>query len=249
MKNVINKVKTTNDYNLFKRIQGNRPVSRVHVNKLKKSMIENFIPMPIVVNNKNEIIDGQHRFTAAKELGMNVPYIIIDDLGKDEVHRLNLTSKNWVAGDFLNDYCESRKQDYLIYRDFLEEYEFDHNVTNAMLSGKNRMSGTANADFRAGKFKVKALHQARKRADMLTEIGKYYPCISAKDRGYKRRRFIYAMLDIFDNPKYNHKEFLKKLKRLSAKLDGCSTTEEYTRVVEKIYNSNRPVSEKVRFYL
>lgn len=250
MKKVINKVKITNDYDLFKRIKGNRPVNRVHVNRLKKSMMENFIPMPIVVNEKNEIIDGQHRFTAAKELGINVPYITIDDLGKDEVHRLNLTSKNWEANDFLSDYCESRKQDYLVYRDFLDKYGFDHNVTNAMLSGKNKMSGSKdNAAFRAGKFKVKSLNQAKKKADMLTEIGKFYPCVSAKERGYKKRRFIYAMLDIFDNPKYNHKEFLKKLKRLSAKLDGCSTTEEYTRAVEKIYNSNRPAGQKVRFYL
>lgn len=247
---VVNKVKITNNYDQFNRIKGNRPVSRIHVNKLKRSMRENFIPMPIVVNDKNEIIDGQHRFVAAKELGLDVPYITIDNIGKDEVHRLNLASKNWVAPDFMNDYCENGNPNYVIYKEFLDKYGFDHNVTNAMLSGKNRMSGGSDCEaFRQGKFVVKDLERAIRNAERLTEIGKYYPCRSAKERGYKRRYFIYAMLDVFDHPRYNHGEFIKKLRRQSSRLDGISTIEGYLRAIEKIYNNNRPTSEKLRFYL
>lgn len=246
----INQVKTTNDYDMFKRCKGNRKINRLHVRRLKDSMMKEFIEMPIIINEKNEIIDGQHRFTAAKELGMNIPFIKVKNLGKEQIHRLNTNSKNWNGKDYLHDYCEMGMKDYIIYRDFLDKYGFDWNVTNAMLSDKNRMSGSKdNVAFIDGLFKVKNLKKAVDRAKKLLDIGQYYKCVSAKERGFRRRNFIYAMLDIFDNPNYNHKQFLKKLKYQSSKLDGCSTIEEYLRAVEKIYNNNRPSNSKVRLYI
>ena len=245
----VNQVKTTNDYNMFKRCKGNRQINKLHVKRLKESMSEEFIPMPIIVNEKNEIIDGQHRFTAAKELGLDIPFIKVNKLGKNQIHRLNTNSKNWNGKDYLYDYCEMGMSDYIVYRDFIEKYGFDWNVTNALLSGKNRMSGKDNVLFIDGLFKVKNLSKAEKRARMLMDFAPFYPCVSVKERGFRRRNFIYAMLDVFDNPDYNHEEFLKKLNRQSAKLYGNSTIEEYLRAVEKIYNSNRPVGQKVRFYL
>jgi len=116
----VNQVKTTNDYNMFKRCKGNRQINKLHVKRLKESMSEEFIPMPIIVNEKNEIIDGQHRFTAAKELGLDIPFIKVNKLGKNQIHRLNTNSKNWNGKDYLYDYCEMGMSDYIVYRDFID---------------------------------------------------------------------------------------------------------------------------------
>ena len=66
--------------------------------------------------------------------------------------------------------------------------------------------------------------------------------------GYKRRSFGYAMLDLFDNPEYNHQEFIKKLSYQTTKLVDVPRAEDYLQIIEKIYNYNRPKKEKVRFY-
>lgn len=65
-----NEIKRTNNYDMFKRLEGNRFVDPKKVNKLKKSINEvGYISNPIIVNEKMEVIDGQHRLEALKELG------------------------------------------------------------------------------------------------------------------------------------------------------------------------------------
>ena len=65
---VINHVHTTTDYFLFKPINGNRNINRLHLSRLKKSIEENYLFTVIIVNENYEIIDGQHRFECIKEL-------------------------------------------------------------------------------------------------------------------------------------------------------------------------------------
>ena len=64
----INQVMMTNDYNMFKNIEGNRNINKIHLKRLKQSIQEKHIMVPIIVNGKYEIIDGQHRFQSAKDL-------------------------------------------------------------------------------------------------------------------------------------------------------------------------------------
>ena len=63
-----NQVHTTTDYFLFKPIDGNRNKNLLHINRLKKSMSENYLFTVIIVNEKYEIIDGQHRFDVIQDL-------------------------------------------------------------------------------------------------------------------------------------------------------------------------------------
>ena len=60
--NIIN---TTGDYGIFKRLKGNRTVTRSRVEKIKNSINKvGYIKSPIVVNEKREVIDGQGRCQA-----------------------------------------------------------------------------------------------------------------------------------------------------------------------------------------
>lgn len=71
-----NQVHTTTDYFLFKTIEGNRNKNLMHINRLKKSMADNYLFTVIVVNENYEIIDGQHRFDVIKELKLPLHYIM-----------------------------------------------------------------------------------------------------------------------------------------------------------------------------
>ena len=77
----VNQVIQTNDYDIFQHIDGNRTVNQLHLKRLKDSINEEYIPVPIVVNNRYQIIDGQHRFEAVKEMKKPVYFIKIQGLG------------------------------------------------------------------------------------------------------------------------------------------------------------------------
>jgi len=235
----INQVIKTNDYSMFKIIDGNRSINKLHLRRLKKSIEEKYITVPIIVNQKFQIIDGQHRFTAAKELGMPINYIKVNGLDLSDVHRLNTNSKNWTADSYMEGYCKLGIEEYMMYRDFKNRYGFGHNETNALLTNRTSASGHHIEAFNQGTFAVVDYGLAIRNADKITQVAQHYD-------GYKRRGFIYAMLQAFTNPKYNHSEFLKKLSFQKDKLYDCSKAEQYLELIQKIYNFKRSDDSKIR---
>jgi len=237
----VNQVLKTNDYSMFKHMNGNRNINKLHLKRLTESMSEKYIEVPIIVNSNNQIIDGQHRFEAAKELKKDVYYIKVRNLNLDDVHRLNTNSKNWTAEEYMQGYCELGLEDYIKYRDFKRKYGFGHNETNAILTNRSRMSGSKNTDFNDGVFKILDYDLAVKNAEKICMVREYY-------EGYKRRYFVYAMLELFENPDYSHVEFLNKLSFQSVKLQDCTDVKGYLILIEDIYNFKRSKNNKVRFF-
>lgn len=81
----------TNDYGLFKSIMANREIDDKHVKRLAKSIArKNLLYIrPLIVNEKMQIIDGQHRLAAAKEIKATVYYLKVDGLTKPETYDLH----------------------------------------------------------------------------------------------------------------------------------------------------------------
>lgn len=103
----------TNDYTIFKKLCGNRDVLDQRKNTIKSSIIENgYIRNPIVVNEKLEIIDGQGRFEALKELKMPVEYVIAHGAGQKECIALNVNQKNWKTIDYIKSFAEMGIEEY-----------------------------------------------------------------------------------------------------------------------------------------
>ena len=70
------RVGVTKDYDMFEFLDTNRQPNTRIINKLEKSIKEHGVQIPIIVNDKKQIVDGQHRFWALRKLGYQVPYII-----------------------------------------------------------------------------------------------------------------------------------------------------------------------------
>ena len=79
----------SNDYSKFTLLHGNRKVNPLHVKRLKQSFSKQYLISPIMVNENYKIIDGQHRFTAAREMGLVINYFIISGYGLNEIQMLN----------------------------------------------------------------------------------------------------------------------------------------------------------------
>jgi hypothetical protein len=119
---VSNQVHTTTDYARFVILAGNRKPNDIHVKRLSNSFKKNYLFSPILINEKWQIIDGQHRFLAAKELGLPIYYIIVPGYGLNEVQILNTNSSNWKKEDYLKAYCDLGVENYLKMNQFMQEF-------------------------------------------------------------------------------------------------------------------------------
>lgn len=73
-----NTVFRTKKYSQFKRLDSNRTVKTGRVNKIKQSIEKvGYVQSPIIVNEKMEVIDGQGRLEALKQLQIPVDYIVV----------------------------------------------------------------------------------------------------------------------------------------------------------------------------
>lgn len=91
------------------KLVGNRDVtSENHVRDLMESISKNgYDGAPIVINEKYEIIEGQHRIEAMKRLGIEkVPARIVYGANLETVRRLNNIHKKWTVNDFVDSNAE-----------------------------------------------------------------------------------------------------------------------------------------------
>lgn len=230
-------IHTTTDYGLFKSIEGNRNLNLLHLNRLRKSMQERPLFTIITVNEKHEIIDGQHRFEVSKELGLPINYVICAGYGLNEVHIMNATSKTWNADDYLDGYCRLDNPHYIQYRKFKEQYGFGHNECMMILGSH---SSDSIKTFYSGLFKIHNLKTAIEFAERIMLIGQFY-------EGHKRRTFIQAMFNLMGKPQFEFIEFINKLRLCPSALTDCTTVSQYITLIEEIYNYRRRDKVNLRY--
>jgi hypothetical protein len=236
-----NQVHTTTDYSLFKSIDGNRNKNLLHINRLKKSMSENYLFTIITVNEKYEIIDGQHRFEIIKELNLPLNYVICEGYGLNEVHVLNANAKTWNSDDYLEAYCKLGYNDYILYRTFKQRYGFGTRENISILSGGNIYVKTDHMkEFFKGNFKVSNYSESCNIAENIEILSNYYD-------GYKRRAFVFAMISLFKNKNFNFNEFVQKLKLQQNALIDCVSSNQYISLIEEIYNFRRREKINLRY--
>lgn len=232
-------VLTSTDYDQFKIIDGNRGLNTLHFNRLKESMRAKYLVSPIIVNQKFQVIDGQHRLLACKELKLPVRYVVCDGYDLEDVHRYNMTSKNWTLDDFMNGYIQLGKKEYEFYKNFKDKYGFGHGESIAMVSGKADRNDAVKK-FQAGELRIKNYTAACVFAEKVQTIAPYY-------EGYRRRSFVLALLFLQKNVNFTIEEFVEKLKFQRSKMYDCGTQDQYIKLIEEIYNFKR--REKIPLYL
>lgn len=119
----IPKIMVTSDYSIFKILDGNRSVKDGRVEKIKSSIKKvGYIPAPIVVNEKMQIIDGQGRFAALKELGYSICYIVVPGLTIDHCVAMNINQSNWTIRDYVESYAKQGNENYKRLLELLDDH-------------------------------------------------------------------------------------------------------------------------------
>jgi hypothetical protein len=240
----VNDVYKTSDLSIFKSIDGNRVPNPQHIKRLSDSIrVYGMKCNPILVNDKMQVIDGQHRLMAAKESKSFVYYIVIPGYNLEDVHTLNLNQKNWTKKDFMEGYANMGIESYIKLRLFAEKND-DYSFNDCIVLCQNSGSGTSrtlavqtyasklggNAQiFEQGTWKVGDMNLAQEWANKIRMIQPYY--IS-----YNRSNFIGTMIVLFKNESFDFNEFMHKLRLQPTAMVDCANRDQYRTLIEDIYN-------------
>lgn len=234
------KVEQTTEYDRFKTVSGNRNIQFNHLKRLVMSIQEKNLlhAVPLIVNENFEIIDGQHRLAAARQLKVPVYYIQIEGLGISDIQRLNTYMRNWISDDYLDSYVRAKNPEYIKLKDFRKKFNLKHSAAMEILISPN-VSGFINKkrdvekEFRLGNFKFTQNTEALENImNKFVEIGKNY-------ESWCRRTFIRAYLKLLKNPVFVHEEFIGKLEQDPGLLQDCTSIKRYVTHINDIYNTRR----------
>lgn len=230
IKQTVGAVMKTKDYDVFSFIDGNRRLNPRNYSKLLSSMKEEQLHIPIIVNENYEIVDGQHRFTAAKELGLYVYYVIEKGYGLEQVKRANMVSSNWKKEDFLESHIKDGVDGYKDFKDLVDLYGIgisDLIKIFAYVQGKN--TDIAGKLFENGTFNFDKKDEVIAFLDALDDFS-FFP-------QYKTKTFVTAFMKLYFNEKYDHTVMKGRLKNRKNKLTKQSSYGEYLSVLtQQIYS-------------
>jgi len=237
-------IQSTTDYDLFKIMDANREVSRVHVKQLVESITErNLLALnPIICNSYFEVIDGQHRLEAARSIGCPIYYVIADKKANiHDVLRLNTTSRTWRAEDYMASYIDQGKSDYETLEDFCKNYDQTVMVAVELLSGVGRWTRLSYI-FKNGLFKATDLEKAEKLSELLLKFSKF-----AEFKIHRDKTFVRAIQKITANTRIDLDNLFHKLEVIGKPISKQKSTSDYLRWFEDVYNF-KSHDEGVRFF-
>lgn len=144
----------TNDLAQFKKLKGNRSINESQVDGIVNSITEiGYQPVPILVNEKLEIIDGQHRVEAAKKLGLPIYFVIKPGAGAREVMQMNLRRGNWTVYDFIGFYRENGNHNYVRLCDYDLKFE-DVGIIDIAMCLSDAKSRNIQRPLREGRYQI-----------------------------------------------------------------------------------------------
>jgi hypothetical protein len=199
------------DYSMFKLLPFNREVDNSHVKTLVESMrLHGFkgvvqIIRTKFINGKLEfyVVDGQHRISAAKQLGLPIRFELTELNTRLEtaefISQLNTSAKSWGTANFLSVWSSLDIAEYVKLNRVQKETGFQITpLLEAYLFTSNQ------ADYRRGKMVFTNEELSDKIIQQMIELNQYLP-----NKAFCRR----AIVRVMRNPKYNHKKMLPAIKQ------------------------------------
>lgn len=219
---------TSNQYDKFILSELNRIPGHYH--KVRDSIKENDYTkyQPILVNSKMEIVDGQNRFLACKELGLPVHFIVSDEIKIFAAADINRASKNWTAMDYAIHYAKRGREPYIKLLDLCAKYNQKLSIVQCFgkMTGSNR-SHTENV--KSGQFQFREDVDIE---DFLSHMQDFEPYYSFAKKG----KFVKAVLKLYLTKGYDQELMRNKLRMASGIVHEQPRVDMMTEEILKLYN-------------
>jgi ParB-like nuclease family protein len=227
-------IQKTKDYEIFKFREDNRDkIVKAHVKRLVESISSrDLLEMrPILVNGNMEIIDGQHRLLAAKELNLFIYYKIDENLINEDVILMNI-AKAWGIGDYMNYYCKNSFDEYLKLKTFTKKNNLQLKVAINMTMGESK---DFFMDFKHGKYifnnanSTENLELCWDTIEYIKRMNGYSPYLTSA-------RFWKALLKLIISCNFDYKKWKSNLEKMIERFGARATSDDYMRMMMEIYN-------------
>ena len=225
-------MKSTTDYSIFRSVNGNRGLSSSHVNKLtaaifKKNLLYLF---PIIVNEKMELIDGQHRLASAKRLEVPIFYEILKQSGIDDVQKINTSSHGWSQSDYLISWIKRGNKEYMTLSNFMVQYKIPLGCARRLLGWTTKQSDNIET-FKNGQFKVNPEGKPEQVVELIKAL-----LMTNSGRILYTHVCLIALMNIVQNKKYNHERMLDRINVKQPRFYSSEKVIGYIRQIEDVYN-------------
>lgn len=153
MAEVYGNIYVETDYSKFKYLLGNRNLTETRKKKIMNSIKKvGYVMNPIIVNEKMEIIDGQGRHAACKELGLPIYYVVAEGASTDECINLNIGQTNWGITDYVKFYADGGNENYKQLMQLINTYPEIMPAHIVGISHGTLVHGGRASDLRNGNF-------------------------------------------------------------------------------------------------
>lgn len=223
----------TKDYTIFSFREDNRAkIDQYHVKRLTQSIQErNLLELaPIIVNEKMEVIDGQHRLMAAKILGVDIYYQQMDLLAQDII--VMNVSKSWTLTDYLNFHCKHQNDEYIKLRAFMQEHGLSLKVALNIVVGERK---SEYQEFKIGRFKFED-ENIGKDLEVCWETINYIKKMNGYSIYTSTCRFWRALLSLVRHRDFEKSKWKVNLGRMIDHLAPKATGKDYKTMLQSIYN-------------
>ena len=217
--------------------------------KLEKSIIEDGILSPIVVDENLNIIDGQHRYVIAVNNGIPFDFVIreVGDNTAGIIRDMNNSQKSWSMLDHISFYASQGNENYQVLKELVIKYKglLPPSFLVKAASGKWELKVTKDNSYRDGKFKIYK-DSAELFAKDVTDIAE------TLNVDKLTRSFLVPFYTVWAYKRYKNKTFIKKMRQTGdsdAMFDRWNSMSDTHKVFEEminVYNHHYPDNSRYR---
>lgn len=252
----------TTSYDDFGYITGNREIDEPNVKSLTHQIAQRGQLQPIIVNEKKQVIDGQHRVEVCRRLEIPVQYVVRPGASIADVISANVVGKKWRPIDYVRRYAAENNDHYVKLLAFIEKcqghkisatsaihltrgghsdstyYHYDDGTIRKH-SGtvKAKKLGIAGTDVKIGRFKMPSERVAEQRLRAVIQF-KQWPF-------YRQTSFINALLQVMRIADFKLKRLIDNAQRYPSRFTKEPDVESFVQMFETVYNYRR--SDKLPF--
>ena len=251
--NVAN-AKLTKNWSSMTFLEDNRNIDDGDVKRLAESIKNEGQLQPIVLNEKWEIIEGQHRVHACMLLDIPVLYIESDGATIQQTIIMNNNQKSWRNKDYLK--CFSHKNhynsaEYKKIENFFNTYSLNFSVSINLLAGnENKKSsftggGTARKAFKEGNFQIKDLQKAEKYGSQLKRLKAKVPKLVGIGKFCTAWVAIQNRISPDSEGSWSIITAVKQMEKNAGEFKACNNQESWDAAMVKAYNHGLNLKNKI----
>jgi len=185
-------IKHTTNLDQFKFHERNRRVNRSAVKKLAESIKRVGLKVPITVNSRNIILDGQHRVEAIRLLNSTAttPYkvsYVKKNMSIADIAEMNAHQIQWRMNDWIHFYATGGNENYIKLQEAAEQFK-PHKLTSicAFLSPAE---GAHTSIITSGSY---VFEMTQEKKDILTKLREY----SKLNPAFVSKAVLLAIIDL-----------------------------------------------------